>query len=58
MSRRKTKKAANKILNEIVEKYEFEKPQLDEMKVLLFEFVQFMTKKQVKEILVDYHIHI
>lgn len=58
MSKRKTKKKASKILKEILEKYEFEKPQVDEMKILLFAFVQFMTPKEVKETLLDYHIEL
>ena len=58
MSIRKTKKASTKILKEILEKYELDKPQLDEMKILLFEFVQFMNTKQVKETLLDYHMEI
>ncbi|MGZ4055312.1 MAG: hypothetical protein ACXVDZ_14285 [Bacteroidia bacterium] len=56
MSKRKTKKAASIILKQILEKYDLEAPQLEEMKILLYAFVQFMTIKEVKETLKDYHI--
>ena len=63
MSHRKTKKKSNKILKEILEKYDYgnnetDKILLQEMKDLLYAFVQFMTTKEVKETLLDYYIEI
>ena len=58
MSVRKTKKASTKILNEILAKYELDAGELEEMKILLFAFVQFMTTKEVKKTMEDYGIYI
>jgi hypothetical protein len=63
MSHRKNKKESKKILQEILSKYEFQnndadRAQLAEMKILLYEFVQIMNYKQIKETLKDYHIHL
>lgn len=63
MSHRKTKKLSKQILKEILQKYEYTNSEtdqilLEEMKILLYEFVQIMTVKEVKETLKDYHIYL
>lgn len=58
MSHRKTKKASSIILKEILEKYDLGSNELKEMKILLYEFVQIMNTKEVKEILKDYNIYL
>lgn len=58
MGVRKTKKAAKKILNEILAKYELDAGELEELNTLLFAFVQFMTTKKVRKTMEDYGIYI
>jgi|GEM_PF-5666353 len=56
MGRRKSKKAASIIIKLILEKYDLTASELEELKILLYEFVQFMTTKAIKETLKDYNI--
>lgn len=58
MGRRKSKKAASIILKLILEKYDLTTSELEELKILLYEFVQFMSTKAIKETLTDYNIHL
>ena len=58
MGVRKTKKASKKILNEILAKYELDASEFEELNILLFAFVQFMTAKEVRKTMEDYGIYI
>ncbi len=66
MSHRKTKKKATKILKEVFRKYKgreeshniFTPDGVKELKFLLYEFVKFMTYKEIKEDLKDYWLYI
>jgi len=45
-------------MQQILKKYEYDQDSIDEMRILLNEFVKFMNHEEIVEILKDYHIEL